>query len=449
MPAAEMSDASADPLALLRRLVRIASVNPAGDGESEVAEVLEARLSAAGLTCEILASPEGRPSLVARLPGPSDAPPLVLLSHTDVVPVEQERWTHDPFGAEVVDGELWGRGTLDMKGIAVLHAEAVVALAQSGRTPSREVILVAVADEEAGGAQGAEWLVREHGERVGFGHGTAPEVLGEGAFGLSGILARPIMPIAMGEKAPLVFSARADGEPGHASLPPTRQAIQGLSRFVARVSGPGAPRVHPVMREHFASLARAADGPERRMFTLLAGPGGNVAVRAFAPLLRRRSAALGHVLNDTVTPTRLLAGYKHNVVPGAATATFDCRLLPDTDPDEVLAVVRRVARQHGVTLDELHRSSSATSSRGRLYDAIVDVSAGLPGAPVAAPALTPGITDLRFFRERGADAYGWVPLVLPPELVATVHGDDERMPVEGFHRAVAAMTELVARVAGR
>jgi acetylornithine deacetylase/succinyl-diaminopimelate desuccinylase-like protein len=245
-----MAELAAGAVELLAELVRIRSVNPPAqgdpDGESKVAERLREPLRAAGFETEILRSPGGRPSLVARLPGPTDQAPLVLNSHLDVVPVEEDAWSQDPFGGEVIAGELWGRGTLDMKGIAVMHAEAAVALATSMATPSREVVIVAVADEEAGGAEGAAWLVRDHPSRVGFREGApTPEVLGEGGFGLSGILSRPLMPVIVGEKSPLQVRARAAGAPGHGSLPPRRQAIRALVRFVERVAGhvpPGCTR---------------------------------------------------------------------------------------------------------------------------------------------------------------------------------------------------------------
>jgi len=435
-------------LELLRELVRIPSVNPPGDGEGAVAELLRDRLTVAGLGTEILSSPAGRPSLVARLPGPPDRSPLVLLSHTDVVPVEREHWRHDPFGGETIAGELWGRGTLDMKGVAVMHAEAVVALASRDREPDREVIVVAVADEEAGGGEGAGWLVADHGDRVGFSHGRPrPEVLGEGGFGLSGILARPLMPIVLGEKAPLQFRARATGSPGHGSLPPDHQAIRELARFVEAVSGPRRARLHPVMREQFAALAGAAEGVQGRLFGLLAGPTGHLALRALAPQLRSRAGAIGHLVADSITPTEIHGGYQSNVVPGEAEASFDARLLPDTDADALLRELGRIGRRHDVEVEEIWRTGGPASPRSSLFDLLAEVSSRLPGNPVPVPSLTPGATDLRFFRARGATAYGWVPLVLSPELLATFHGDDERIPIEGFAAAVTAMTEVVTAAA--
>ncbi|TVP68947.1 MAG: M20/M25/M40 family metallo-hydrolase [Nitriliruptor sp.] len=435
-------------LELLRELVRVPSVNPPGDGEGAVAELLRDRLDGSGLGTQILASPAGRPSLVARLPGRPDRPPLVLLSHTDVVPVERGRWRHDPFGGEIIAGELWGRGTLDMKGVAVMHAEAVVALASRDREPDREVIVVAVADEEAGGGEGAGWLVADHGDQVGFTDGRPqPEVLGEGGFGLSGIVARPLMPIVVGEKAPLRFRARATGTPGHGSLPPERQAIRELARFVEKVSGPRRARLHPVMREQFAALAGTVDGIQGRLFGLLSGPNGHLAVRALAPQLRSRAGAIGHLISDTITPTEIHGGYKNNVVPGEAEVSFDARLLPDTDADALLRELGRIGRRHDIEVEEIWRSGAPASPRSSLFDVLAAVSSRLPGNPVPVASLTPGATDLRFFRARGSTAYGWVPLVLSPELLATFHGDDERIPVDGFATAVSAMTEVVTAAA--
>jgi acetylornithine deacetylase/succinyl-diaminopimelate desuccinylase-like protein len=446
-----MGTATSSALERLAELVRIRSVNPAeqgeADGEARVAELLRAPLDAAGLETEVLTSPAGRPSLLARLPGPTDVSPLVLVSHLDVVPVEPAAWSHDPFGGEVHDGQLWGRGTLDMKGIAVMHGEAVTALATSGATPTREVVVVAVADEEAGGAQGAGWLTREQPERVGLREGSPPpDVLGEGGFGLSGILPSALMPIVVGEKSPLWVRARATAASGHGSLPPTDQAIRNLARFLAQVSGPRTARVHPVMREQFARFAEVTDGVQSRLFGLLAGRRGNVAVRALAPLLRARASTVGHLLADTITPTQVHAGYQHNVVPGAAEASFDCRLLPDTDADVVLRELADAGRGLGVGIEVVGRSSSPISPVGDLFDTIADVSAALPDTPIPVASLTPGITDLRFWRSRGATAYGWAPVVLSPEQVATFHGHDERIPVAGFEDAVTAMTEVVRRV---
>lgn len=429
-------------LEFLSQLVRIDSTNPPGN-EGPVVEVLESRLGAAGFKTRVLMSPAGRPNLVARLEGPTDRPALVLLSHTDVVGVEATGWSRDPFGGEVADGALWGRGALDMKGIQATHVEAAVALAENAAQTNREVIVCAVADEEAGGEEGAGWLTRDHAAEVGFAEGRPPpEVLGEAAYGLSGILDRPIMPIVLGEKTAVWLHLQARGDPGHGSLPPARQAPANLVATLDAVTGYRSARVHPVMREQFATLAQHCSGARRAAFKALASGGASVAAKTLGPKLRG-TGAIGALVADTVTLTMMNSGYKHNVVPGEASADLDCRLLPDTDADGFVSSVRKVAARRNVYVDVRGRHSGPVSVRSSLYDALQSASQQAWPDCIVVPSLTPGFTDVRYFRRLGATGYGWVPLVLSLELLSTVHGHDERIPVEGFDRAVQAMSRLV------
>ncbi|MGH2736168.1 MAG: M20/M25/M40 family metallo-hydrolase [Actinomycetota bacterium] len=437
-----------DATALLQELLRFDSTNPPGN-ELPVAELLARRLGGAGLETEIFNSPEGRPSLVATLEGPAERPALVLLSHTDVVGVETEQWSHDPFGGAIDQGFIWGRGALDMKGIAAMHAATAMTLAGSGTTPQREVIVVVVADEEAGGAQGAEWLVSEHPEVVGFAEGRpAPDVLGEGGFGLTGVIDSPILPIVAGEKSALWLRFEATGDPGHGSMPPRHNAVENTARFLNKVTGFSPPRVHPVMREQLRRLAAATSGTQGRALRALASGAGPVVARAVAGRLRD-AGTLGALLSDTVTPTQLEAGYKGNVVPGRATGSLDCRLLPDRDPQEFIAGLNRRGQKYGVTVSAggVH-ASPVSRIEGPTYAVLEELSARLARDAVVVPSLTPGTTDVRVFRRHGAHGYGWVPLIISPELLATVHGHDERIPESGFLTAVELMTAAVARLAG-
>lgn len=437
---AARSEAALD---LLRELIRRPTINPPGD-ERGVAAVLDAYLSDAGVETETLVSPGGRTSIVGRVEGPHDRPALVLLSHSDVVPVEEDKWSHDPFGAECADGFVWGRGALDMKGIAVMHAAALAELAGSGRTPSREVIVAVVADEEAGGDEGARWLLDEHPAKVGFGEGRPPpEVISEGAYGVTGILPRPVVPIALGEKTAVWLEVVAEGDPGHGAMPPKRQAPVNLAKVVDAVAGFGTPRVHPVMREHFAALTAAASGPAAAVFRALASPASGTVARVVAPQLRRASA-LGLLLSDSVTPTQIAAGYKANVVPGEARASLDCRLLPDTDTSRFVESVDATARRHGARVaNVVEKGSGPVSSRSPLFGILERFSRELAPGAVPTVALTPGITDLRFFRARGATGYGWCPLVLAPEVLAGIHGHDERVGIDDFRTAVSVMSDVV------
>ena len=432
---------------VLRQLLRVRSVNPPGD-EGSVVDVLETFLSDAGLETEVLVSEDGRSNLVARVDGPPDRSALVLLSHSDVVPVEEERWTRDPFGGEVAEGAIWGRGALDMKGIAVMHAFAAATLARSATDVTREVVVVVAADEEAGGRQGARWLVDEHADRVGFGDGRPPpEVLGEGAYGLSGVLDRPVIPIALGEKTAIWFDVVAEGDPGHGALPPERQAPVNLAAIVRDIAGPGTPRVHAVMREQFATISQAASGINAAVLRALASPANPVVARAVAAQLRK-AGPLGFLLSDTVTPTQLVAGYKSNVVPGEARASFDSRLLPDTDVNEVIGSLDQKARRKGGRVENVvDHGHGPVTTRGPLFDIIERASRRL--APDALPtvSLSPAVTDVRFFRARGARGYGWCPVVLSPDLLSTIHGHDERIPLDAFERAVSVMSEVVVEAA--
>jgi len=436
-----------DVIELLQSLLRSKTVNPPGN-EGDAASILESYLSEAGMKVQMLLSPGGRTTLVAKIEGPKDRPALVLLSHSDVVGVEEDSWSRDPFGGELVDGFIWGRGALDMKSIAVMHAAAAADLAGSGKNLTREVIVVMAADEEAGGDEGASWLVDEHDAEVGFEDGRPPpEVLCEGAYGLTGAMPHPVIPIAVGEKTALWFDLVAEGEPGHGALPPQNQALVNLAATVRVIAGFGKPRVHPVMREQFATLAPTASGAIAGVLRALGSPAGSAVARVVAPKLRA-AGPLGLLLSDSITPTQMAGGYKSNVVPGEARASFDSRLLPDTDIEGFIADMSKKARANGARVDNVvHKGHGPVSEKGPLFPILERASRDLVRNAVPTVSLSPGITDARFFRARGATAYGWCPVVLTPELLATIHGHDERISADDFRKAVAVTSEVVRQAA--
>jgi acetylornithine deacetylase/succinyl-diaminopimelate desuccinylase-like protein len=329
-----------------------------------------------------------------------------------------------------------------------MHAVAAADLVRAGRTPEREVIVVVVADEEAGGDEGAHWLLDEHASLVGFGDGRPPpEVIGEGAYGISGVLGRPVIPVALGEKTAVWFEVLAEGDSGHGALPPAHQAPVNLAEIVTRAAGFGTPRVHPVMREQFATLAEAASGAQAALFRALASPAGPAVSRVMAPKLRQ-AGALGLLLSDSITPTAITAGYKSNVVPAEARASFDCRLLPDTDLEAfVTSIDTKARRRGGRIVNVVQKGHGPVSSKGPLLDVLDKASKQIAPDGLPMVSLSPGITDLRFFRARGATGYGWTPLVLTPQLLATIHGHDERIPVAAFETAVTVMSDAVRRAA--
>lgn len=429
-------------LSLLRELLCIDTTNPPGR-EDPAAELLESKLQKAGLTCRLYRSPAGRPNLVARLPGSHHRPALILLSHVDVVGVEREKWTRDPFGAEIEDGCLWGRGALDMKGVTAMHVEAATAVAESPTSFDREVIVVAVADEEAGGEEGAHWLTRRHPEELGFGDGRPmPEVLGEGAFGLSDIIPQPVMPVAFGEKNAVWVEMTASGDPGHGALPPARQAPVQLAGAVAAVSGFRKPRVHPVMAEQMRRLAPLAGGARGKVMQALGGRFGGHLVRVMHAALVR-AGPVGTLLADSVTPTQIASGFKDNVVPGSGRASFDCRVLPDRDTEEFLSDLRKRVGDYDVEIEVRESHGGPVSKRTPLVDAIARACSTMQEQPIVVPTLSPGFTDIRHFRRLGATGYGWVPIVISRELIGTIHGHDERIPIDAFEQGVHVTAQLV------
>lgn len=336
---------------------------------------------------------------------------------------------------------------MDMKGIAAMHTRAVSDLVTSDRDPRREVILVSVADEEAGGTEGARWLLAEHADKVGFADGRPPpEVLGEGAFGLSEVFARPVMPIVLGEKSALWLNLNARGDPGHGALPPQNQAALNLTRAVTAVAGYSTPRIHPVMREQFAVFAREAPQPLATVFKMLSSPAAGGIARATKRALAARPAVAA-LLSDTTATTQLSGGYKHNVVPGEAHAALDCRLLPDTDVDGFVTAMRKRVKRLSVEVEEVSRHSGPVSRKGPLFEALVRASRDAEPEAVVVPSLTAGITDVRFFRSRGATGYGWVPLVLSAADLATIHGHDERVGVQALEKAATSMSRVVLEAA--
>jgi acetylornithine deacetylase/succinyl-diaminopimelate desuccinylase-like protein len=256
-------------------------------------------------------------------------------------------------------------------------------------------------------------------------------------------LKRPLMPVALGEKSAVWLELHATGDPGHGALPPSNQATINLMRALDAVAGGRTPRVHPVMREQFGILAGSAPLPLAVALRGLSGSMTGGSTARVVGLAMGVSSAIGAVLRDTITPTRITAGYKHNVVPGSGEASLDCRLLPDTDIDEFVDWVRQKVRAYSVDVIEQSRHWGPVSERGDLFELLAEVSGRLSEDPTIVPSLTYGITDVRHFRRKGARGYGWTPLILAQDLLATIHGHDERIPKADFERAVELMSQLI------
>ena len=423
---------------ITRQYLRIDTTNPPGN-ETPAAEFLAGILGDAGYETTVLESAPGRGNLVARLAGRAGDPAgaLCLLHHLDVVPADPSEWSVDPFGAEIRDGYLWGRGAIDMKSMGVMQLMTMLALAREGITPDRDVVFVAVADEEAGGVMGAAWLTEHHPDLV-----ACRDVINEGGYGLSETKP-PMMACALSEKALLWVKLTARGTPGHGSMPPDDQAIGKLLAALGDLAAhPPRLAISPLVERTFRALAARAAAPRRKAIEAILRPEARRVLPALAKRLPRYQRSL---LGDVISMTKLEAGYKENVVPGTASATLDCRLVPETDPEEFFGRLSARMARFDVRCEVLFSDGPAGVSEGPLLPLLDAVcSEAFPEAAFA-PVLCPAFTDSRYFRQRGADAYGLVPVMLSNAEVATFHGIDERIPLAGLRKGCEVVYEITSR----
>ena len=409
---------------LLRALIRIDTVNPPGN-ETRAAELLQAYLARNGVTGELLAKTPDRANLVARLPG-GEGPSLLLMAHTDTVLADPDEWEHDPWSGDLVDGEVWGRGALDMKGHVAAATVAFASLAREGTRPSGDVVLALTSDEEVGAEPiGMSWLVANHPDAV-----RADYAVNEGGGERYELGDRVLYVCAVGEKATAPFKLRLHGRAGHASDPHSADnallhaapVLEALGRFVFAPTL--IPEVEAFLAETLGEVPPVEEALER--------------ARALDPLAGQLIAPL---LSATLSPTMIEASRKRNVIPGLCTITVDCRLLPGQPREEVEALLR--AGVPGAWELEWIENECVGGTRSPietpLWSALEAWVAEIePGARVA-PIACGGFTDSHYVRSGlGTTAYGFFPLrAMAPELVARlVHGADERIAVDDLELAV-------------
>jgi acetylornithine deacetylase/succinyl-diaminopimelate desuccinylase-like protein len=431
---------------LLASAIRIDTTNPPGR-EFEAARHFARYLEAHGVRAQRVESAPSRGSVIARLPAtaPDGSGAVLLLSHLDVVPADPTEWRAPPFGGEIREGAVWGRGALDDKGHGAVFAAALALLAASEQPRRRDLVFCASADEEAGGAAGIEWLIERHWAALGppalvWNEGGASAPLDA----LGGIVANGI---ATTEKRALWLTLVAEGEGGHGSQPVRDGANDRLVRALARVSAWETPlRLTPTVAEQLARLEARLELPWSLALAVLQLPGGLVLGGPFLTGDRLSNA----MVRDTVALTGLRSGLKHNVIPGRAEATLDVRILPDTDPATFLRELEAVIDDPDVrvVLPEagVPAPSAASPWQGELFEALAaEMEHELPGS-VTLPVQTTGGTDSEPFRRRGVPAYGYLPALLDADLNRSIHGPDERFPLPELERAVRVTTRVLERL---
>ncbi len=429
---------------ILCDLLRIDTTNPPGNEEA-ACRYIAGRLQDAGIAHELFPVSPGRANLVARVPGRGTLEPVLLATHLDVVPADPEEWTHPPFAGAVTDGYIWGRGAVDMKNMAAMELAFLLTLHRhhAGRAAS-DVIFAAVADEEAGCAEGSLWLVENHPDRV-----RARIAFGEvGGFTVHLGESR-ICPVEVAEKGVCWLRVTARGQEGHGSLPGGENAVARIGEAAARLASQSLPlKVTPVVRHFVGAVAALQPFPRGAVLRQILSPVWSDLVLNRVLPDRDQARLFEVLLHDTAAPTILSAGTRVNVIPGEATMEIDGRLLPGQTDEDLIAEIRAVI---GEDLD-IQVTRSMPPVEGDVNDPVLGVIQEVldeldPGV-VAVPNLLPGFTDAKAWSSLGCRCIGFSPLKLGPEdsFSALFHGVDERIPVEGFRFGVRALSEVVARV---
>ncbi len=418
--------------ALLQALLRLDTVNPPGN-ETQAAELLRGYLAQNGVECELYAREPHRANLVARIRG-GDGPSLAFLSHTDTVLADPAEWARDPWSGDLVDGEVWGRGALDMKDQVAASTVALASLAREGFRPSGDLVLLVVADEEVGGddGYGLVWLCGEHADVAHCDYainegGGERLLLGDG----------PVYLCATAEKMSAPFTVRVRGRSGHASMPGIADnALVKSARYIEALGAYEPPRELILEAKGLLEAVLGETPPLEEALERAA---------AVHPML---PALVEPLLAFTLSPTMIDASHQRNVIPAVCEITVDCRLLPETTPADVEPLIR-AALGNGAYELEFDEAVGGTRSplATPLWDALEEFTAGIePGARLA-PIACAGFTDSHYLREAfGTTAYGYFPLrTMDTELATTlVHSADERIPVDDLALGVD-MFRSVAR----
>ncbi|HEY7553529.1 MAG TPA: M20/M25/M40 family metallo-hydrolase [Candidatus Binatia bacterium] len=432
-----------EAVSTLSRYIQIDTTNPPGN-EIKAAQFFKEIFDRAEIEARIIESAPGRGNIFARLRGNGTKKALVLLNHMDVVPADPKEWKEPPFSGLIKDGQIWGRGALDNKGPAVAELLTLLALKRQNIPLKGDVIFLGTADEEAGGAMGAGYLLENHPELF----ADVGLVLNEGGgirLGTDG-KAREYS-VSVTEKTPLWLRLTARGQPGHGSTPGSNLAVNKLIAALQRVTQYRAPmRVVPEVQKFYAETAYAAPAEQRQRYLDLRA---SLQDQAFAAEFTKDSRNNASVRN-TIAITVIKASEKTNVIPAEATAELDVRLLPGEDPQTFIEELKKIIADDSIKIEIILSFPPATSPpHPEAMRIINEMAKGNDGGVAIVSPLVRGFTDCHFFREKGMPCFGFMPLRNSPSQGGMVHGIDERITIESLRAGLRGMYELVHRLAAQ
>lgn len=439
--------AAVDPTAqLLSEIIRVNTSNPPGRTQA-LAELLAPRFRAAGFTVEIIPTPDSaKVHFIARLKGDGSRKPLLLAAHSDVVGVEREKWSLDPFAGIIRDGHVYGRGAIDFKGGLAVFAMAALRLAEQKVPLARDVIFLAEADEE-GAPMNTSWLAKDHWPSM-----DAEFALNEGGWVIKNDDGKVrYVSISTADKTVLGITLSAKGTSTHSSMPLADNAIASLGAAIGRIAAYETPvQLTAESRQFFRTLGVTSTGEESRSFRqLVDGTPGEV--RA-ADSVISRDPLLHAIMRNTIAPVLISGGFRTNVIPGSAEATLNLRLIPGTTADSMVALITRLVNDPRVTVKAAGGSGPAGAPSPvatELYQALArEAKVQWPTAEVT-PYLFQAGTDAYAWRSRGIPVYGIYPYPITNDELRRMHGNDERVSVEGLKQGTDMIYRTLVSVAGK
>lgn len=425
----------------LSELIQADTRNPPGN-ETRAARMIKERLESKGIDAQILEKRKNRGNLVARVKGKRDGPTLMLLSHSDVVPWEEEKWTKPPMEGKIIDGQVWGRGSIDCKGLTVMETIAFEELVQKYEDDlTGDLVLVVSADEEKGGDCGVDWLINEHWEKI-----ECDFALNEGAGFTIPRGGKEIMTVQTSEKGILWLKIVVTGKSGHGSVPIEENALLKGSRLLQSLDEDKASiRITEDVGQFIRKVAEGSIG-EKIGARLLTHP---ITASRAIKFLKGREPDLGAfieaMMRDTITPTIARGGEKENVIPSKFEITLDCRLLPGSSKEDVIRHIKNQGIEFDCETLKYHEASESPKDTP-LFDSIRRTTRKRKWCGKVVPLMLTGSTDSRLLRENGVSCYGFQPIrteTSVAELRRMIHGVDERIS----KRNLALGTGLLYEVA--
>lgn len=424
-----------EAVAWLQEFIQIDTINPPGN-ESRAVDFYAAIFEAEGIEYETAESAPGRGNIWARIEGGNE-PGLIMLQHTDVVPADRQYWTTDPLSAEVRDGYMFGRGARDMKSTGISELATFLSLHRAGLPLNRDVVFLASADEEAGGAFGVEWLIENRPE-IFAGAGLLINEGGAGSLTEDEI----VFGVEVTQKVPVWLRLTAVDTPGHGSSPRTTSSVTRIVDALNRLrENPFPPHIIPAVDTYFSGLSQGMNDEWAEAYADMASA---IQDPEFLQALQERSPGHHSLTRDTCSMTRMEASNKINVVPPEAWAELDCRMLPDRSSEEFIADVRKLIEGTGVEIEVIMAFTPAVSStNSRLFQSIINVTREMhPGSRVL-PSVSTGFTDSHFTRDMGIVSYGFNPIISKRGVPSGVHGNDEKVEIEAFRRSVTDLRAII------